>query len=176
MACNLTQNIPIDTCKSNIGGLKSIFAMPFQNLSGSVTVSSGSVVTIPIQSGSLNQFYRYDFRKETGTFKDDGKVSDENASVYYDQEVMVEFTRMEILKRNEFVLLAQSDLLIIVLDNLGQYWLYGQTNGMVPVSITGESGKKFGDGSKYKIHLSGKEPSPAPIVPAGVVTTVTRPA
>lgn len=175
MSCQLTQNIPIDTCKSNIGGIKSIFVMPFQNISGSITVVSGSVTAIPIQSGSNYQYYRYDFRKETGTFKDDLKISDENASVYSDQTVDIEFTRVEIVKRNELLLLAQSDVSIIALDNLGQYWLYGASNGMVPKTFDAESGKKYGDGSKYKLSFTGVEPTYAYQVSGGLVPALTVP-
>ena len=104
------------------------------------------------------------------------KISDENASVYSDQEIAIEYTRVEIVKRNEFLLASQSDLLAIVLDNLGQYWLFGATNGMVPVTIEADSGKKYGDGSKYKFHLKGVEPTYAFIVPSNIITTVTTPA
>ena len=149
--------------------------MPFQNISGSVTVSSGSVVSIPIQSGSGYQYYRYDFRKETGTFKDDLKISDENASVYSEQTINVEFTRAEIVKRNELSLVAQNDLSVIVLDNLGQYWLYGATNGMVPSNIETDSGKKFGDGSKTKFSMKGVEPALAYIVPSGQIAALIAP-
>jgi hypothetical protein len=175
MSCQLTQNIPIDTCKSNIGGIKSIFVMPFQNISGSVTVSSGSVTAIPIQSGSGFQYWRHDFRKETSTYKDDLKISDQNASVYSDQSITCEFTRVEIIKRNELTLLAQSDLSMIVLDNLGQYWLYGATNGMVPNNLEGDSGKKYGDGSKYKLSFKGVEPTYAYIVPSTMIAGLTAP-
>ena len=169
-------NIPIDVVKSNVGGVKSIFVMPFQNLSGSVQVSGSSVTAIPIQSGSGNYFAQYNFRKQTGTAKDELKISDENASVYTDQEVNVEFTRVEAVKQAQLSMTATSDLLIIVLDNLGQYKLYGAANGMVPVTFEADSGKKYGDGSKYKLSFKGVEYAYAPFVSSGMITTLTTPA
>ena len=63
--------------------------------------------------------------------------------------------------RNEIVNLAQADLLIIVKDQNGKYWLLGQVNGMSMAASIAQTGTAYGDRNGYELNFEGAEPAPA---------------
>lgn len=172
MACALTQNITLD-CRQSVGGIKSIFVTELANIE-SVTATGGTTQSIEMEDGS--QFRQYDFRKQTGTFTETITASEENGTVFYAPEIVVQFSKLEVNKRNEIQLLAQNELAIIVLDNNGSYWLTGVRNGLSITAGTAATGQAFGDLNGYSLTFTGGEPEPMLQVPAGQIPALLTPA
>ena len=173
MACALTQNIPLD-CRQTVGGIKSIFVTNLLNQTAEPTVSGGTVTAYTLSTG--NRFWRYDFRKQTGEYTETETLSDPNWTIFYASDIKIQFTKLEVNKRNEMYLLGQNDLVVIVLDNNGQYWLVGTRNGITLTKVDGKSGKNFGDLNGYQIEMKGAEPFAAYLLPSSFITTLTAPA
>lgn len=174
MACALTQNIPLD-CRQSTGGIKSIFVTALSNQTAEPTVSGGTVTAYTLSTGGGFKFFRYDFRKATGEWTETETLSDANWTIFYDGDIKIQFTKLEVNKRNEMYLLGQNDLAVIILDNNGQYWLAGTKNGATLTKVDGKSGKAFGDFNGYQVELKYNEPLAAFLLPASFITALTTP-
>ena len=71
------------------------------------------------------------------------------------------------------MLLAQSTLMVIVLDQNGKYWVVGESNGADLVSSTQSAGKAYGDLNGTTVSIEGKESSPAREMDATTFATLT---
>lgn len=173
-ACALTQNIPLD-CRQSVGGIKSVFVTNLlnQTATGPVT-SGGTVVSYALLTGF--KFFRYDFRKATGEWIETQTLSDNNWTQFFSGDIKIQFTKLEVNKQQEMLLLGENDLVVIVLDNNGQYWLTSTVNGATLSKIDGKSGKSFGDFNGYQIEIKYEEPKPAYLLPAALLPALLLPA
>jgi hypothetical protein len=173
--CSLTQNLPID-CRQTTGGIKSIFVTNLLNQSVAPVSSGGTVTAYSLTAGSGAKFFRYDFRKATGEFTETSTLSDPNWTIFYAGDIKIQFTKLEVNKQQELHLLAQNDLIVIVLDNNGQYWLCATTNGATLTKVDGKTGKNFGDLNGYQLEIKYQEPLPALLLPSSFIPALTTPA
>lgn len=172
----LTTSIP-NPPRQAVPGVKSIFVSQITNLSGSsIVTSSGSCSSIPFVSGSGARFYRYDFPPDTADFMQDGKAEQANGAVKVDQTVSFELPLYQQSTRNEIKQLAQIDLLVITQNSDNTFWLFGGTRGMTLTDFKGESGKKLGDFSGWKMTLKGSEPEEAFFVTGSMIPALLLPA
>lgn len=168
--CATFSNVPIGCQDKQSGGIKTVYICEYAALS-SVTVttgvSGGTVSGITMQSGS--QFYTYNFIKQSGSYTEPSAVSTENNTVYYKPEISLQFSKLEVVKRNTFKALSQTDVTAIVLTNAGKYWLVGSGNGLTLSAGSSDAGKGFGDFNGYKFTLSGEENDLAYELPANLL-------
>lgn len=165
MSCNLTQGFPI-SCKQGPGGIKNIFVTE-QSALNTLTTSGGTVVSITLQAGA--QFFQYSLRKGTGEFTESVETNEANGSYYYKDDVKIVLYQLSANKWSEINLLAQNLLLLIIQDNLGNYWLTGTVNGAQLQTSTGKTGKAFGDLNGYDLVFLAEEPQPMYAVPAALM-------
>lgn len=170
--CALTQNLPLD-CRQTTGGIKSLLVTNLLNLN-TLTSSGGTVTAVTLTSG--NKFWKYDFRKATGEWDEVATLSDPNWTIFYSGSIKIQFTKLEVNKQQELHLLGQNDLIVIVLDNNGQYWLTSTTNGATLTKVDGKTGKNFGDLNGYQIEMKYQEPLPALLLPSSFIPALTTPA
>jgi len=159
MACALTTGFALD-CRDSLGGMKNIWVCPV----GSATFTGADLIT-----AKTGTFYKYELRRETGSFTETINNSEENGTLFYSQELTVHLSKLESAKRNELVLLAKNDVAVIFEDNNGKYWLAGRVNGL-QLGGTASSGTAFGDRSGYELTFSGSEVAPAVEVNSGLVS------
>lgn len=172
--CSLTQNIPLD-CRQTTGGIKSIFVTNLLNQSTPPTSSGGTVTAYTLTAAGGFKFFRYDFRKATGSWTETATLSDPNWTIYYAGDIKIQFTKLEVNKQQELHLLAQNDLIVIILDNNGQYWLTSTTNGCTLTKVDGVTGKNFGDLNGYTLEMKYQEPLPALLLPANLLPPLLLP-
>jgi len=168
--CSTFTNITIDCTDKQPGGIKAVYVAEYKALSAvTVSVTGGTVSGITMVPGGL--FYTYSFIKHSGSFTEQSQVSTDNNTVYYKPEIALQFSKLEVTKRNQFKSLSQTDTCAIVLTNAGKYWLVGSGNGLTLSAGGAEAGKAFGDFNGYKFTLSGEEPDLALEVPASLMTS-----
>lgn len=165
MSCALTQNIPLD-CRNSVGGILSVFAVEFTAVTG-VTSSGGTVTAF----GTSAPLRRYDFRRQTGSFKADPTLNEANGSFYWASEIDIQFTKLQANLFNEVILLGQQQLVFVVLDNNGVYWLVGQVNGLMMQTSTAGTGKAYGDLNGYTLKFTGGEP----VAPLQIASSLVLP-
>jgi len=172
MACNLTQDIELG-CRDSVGGIKRVYIAQLEH-KNTLTVSSGTVSTFTLIEG--NQFWIYDFRKQTGNAVETGTGSTENGSVFYSQTVTFPIDKMQASLREELALLIQNRVMIIVLDRNGKYHLFGKDNGLDLNTLEANTGTAMGDRNGYTLTFNGAEEDPAPEVDSSLISSLTAPA
>lgn len=160
MACVLTTGVSLG-CKESAGGVQEIYIANVPSTGLGVTQDGSDIVTA-IAAGAT--FFKYVPRKQTASFTDNPTTDDANGSIFYSQSVVMPLSKMENAKRNEVLLLAKANMVLIVKDQNGLYWLLGQQNGITLANSEVGSGTAYGDRNGYVLNFAGGEPEPAPTV------------
>jgi hypothetical protein len=156
MACNLVGGIPL-ACRDNTGGLANVWITDFTNIT-SITSSTGDTITSISGSGT---FYEFQLIRTSSQMTETVNASLENGTIFYTQEVVLYFAKLEQAKRNILKTLGQSPrLAVVMLDNNGNYFLLGQTYGMYVSAGSNVTGKALGDANGYNLTLQAMEPNP----------------
>lgn len=150
-SCNVSASYNL-SCLSSVGGLRKVVIFP----SDAVASTSGSTGEIYSISGSGNA-YTFELRKNGGSsLTETINNSLENGTLFYQQDLVLVFHKLDTEIRNQIKLLAQNrGLKVVVEDNNGNlFWLGEDFDGGYLSAGTAASGVAFGDSSQYSITLS----------------------
>jgi ligand-binding sensor domain-containing protein len=169
MACALTSGYTFD-CKDNIGGLKSVWFIGYNDVA-SLTEASGVITAITKDAGKV--FYKYQLVRNTASFTENIAGSIENGTVVFNQELLIVINKMQTSMRNEMLLLAKNNMMAVVEDQNGRYWLAGRFNGLDLLTGSVSTGLAQADRNGYSFTFSGGEKESAPEVQSSVISTLT---
>jgi hypothetical protein len=165
MSCNITAGFSLD-CRDSQGGVEYIY---IGNTASTGFTETNGVITA-ITGLTASNFLRFEVPKQTSSFTETITVSEENGSVFYDQQVSVVFTKLTAEKRNQIALLAKNrKLVVVVKDGNGAFWSVGIGRGAHLLSGTSQTGQAYGDLNGYSLVIQGLEKDPAYAVSASVV-------
>lgn len=173
MSCALTTGFTLD-CRNSNGGIEAVYFTELGNKSTLSASASGVVDTFTLGTGK--QFFKYELRKKTSIYEQNIQVNNENGTVFYEQTLTVKLDKLETTKRNEILLLAQNNLMIIIKDNNGKYWLMGETRGALLNGGKGSTGTAYGDMSGFELTFMGEEANLSQEVSPTLMGTLTEPA
>jgi len=161
MACDITQGFTLDCSDSN-AGLDKIFIAngPVQ----SITETAGTITAITVGGSALtpSDFFEFEVPRQTSSFVEQINVSNENGTVFYDQALTMVFNKMEASKRDQILLMAQNNEMVVVFkDNNAKYFSVGIERGAYMTAGTSTSGVAYGDRNGYELTISGMEASPS---------------
>lgn len=165
-------------CKDNLGGIRKAFIIKEDDLTG-VQKDSGNTVTGFTYASTGVTFMKYHFRKNTSDYQCTINSDDALGTFAVENNINLQFSNISKEKNEEIEALGKENLVVVVLDNKGKYWLFG--GGIdLPVTCnagTLNSGKATTDGQLYNITLNNStdhfpyevdkeaiEPTPAPEV------------
>lgn len=170
MACsNITSGLVLD-CTDGVGGIEVVYIA--NGPAESFTEGSGVITEIVVDGAPLTpaDFYKFEIPRQTASFTETMNLSVENGTLFYNQDLTVIFNKMEAEKRNQILLMAKSNSMIVVFkDNRGALFTVGLKNGAFMSAGTATSGTAFGDRSGYEITLSGIEIAPAYEIASSIV-------
>lgn len=169
MPCALTQGYTFD-CKDNIGGLEAVWFINWNDVTA-ITEASGTVTAITKAAGKV--FYKYQLVKNTASFTENIQGSIENGTVNFDQQLVIVINKTQVNMRNEILLLSRNNMMAVVKDRNGRYWLAGRYSGLDLLSGSGTSGTTATDRNGYNLTFSGAEKELAPEVASAVIATLT---
>jgi ligand-binding sensor domain-containing protein len=169
MSCALTSGYTFD-CKDNIGGLKSVWFIGYNDVA-SLTEASGVITAITKGAGKV--FYKYQLVRNTASFTENIAGSIENGTVVFNQELLIVINKMQTSMRNEMLLLAKNNMMAVVEDQNGRYWLAGRFNGLDLLTGSVSTGLAQADRNGYSFTFSGGEKESAPEVQSSVISTLT---
>jgi hypothetical protein len=169
MACVLTQGYNLD-CRDSYGGVKEIYIAEMSSVTA-ITATAG-VITAIDKTGT-KVFFKYNLVAHTAEADQELTPSRENGTISIKQTVKFPINKMTVAVRNELLLLAQNRLAIVVVDNNGVGWLFGQENGMMLVTSTAKSGRLLGDRNGFELSFESDEKALAQEVNAATLLTLT---
>ena len=150
MSCTVTlMGIPID-CGTNLSGIKAIYLANDASV-GNVTVTEGEITEIDASAGT---FYEYIPAKSTGSLTKTLTKAESTGVMYYTNEVVAQFNKMETKKRTELSNIDRGQFKAIVLDSNGKYWFLGYDNYVSASAVTGQTGAGLDDGNFYTLTLT----------------------
>ena len=124
MSCNVTlTGIALD-CGTNLSGIKAIYLANDASV-GNVTVTEGEISAIDASAGT---FYEYIPAKNTGSLTKTLTKDESTGVMYYTNEVVAQFNKMETPKRKELSNIDRGRFKAVVLDSNGKYWFLGYNN------------------------------------------------
>ena len=171
MACILTQGFTLD-CKDSVGGIEKIY---ITELANKATISATGDITV-FTLASSKQFFEYDMREETGSFTEAINASNTAGTLFFEQTVVISMDPRNSSRVSEVLLLAKNDVMVIVKDGNGVYWLVGETSGAYVSAGSILTGMAKGDKSGFDITLMAKEKIPAREVASSLIASLTTPA
>lgn len=141
-------------CEPSKGGIVEAYITEYED--GLFTIStggtSGETYVSAINTGAT--WYRYQFRRNTGSFTSTLNVDDANGVNYVSTEITLQFTRMEAQKRAAIAALAKGGLAALVKDANGVWWAFGVEAPVYASNGTGQTGTAATDGNFYNIVLT----------------------
>lgn len=169
--CALTQGYVLDCGRDNTGGSKEFYIG--EHSAFAFTVAAGVVTAITKDSGK--QFFKYEQVKQVSETQEELTASEENGTVFSKQTIKLVINKRQVDIRNEIMLLAQSPLAIIEVDQNGDAWLYGADRGVNLAPSIAKSGRLMGDRNGYELNFEGFEPELAYKVDSALIATLTTP-
>jgi hypothetical protein len=91
----------------------------------------------------------------------------------FNQELLIVINKMQTSMRNEMLLLAKNNMMAVVEDQNGRYWLAGRFNGLDLLTGSVSTGLAQADRNGYSFTFSGGEKESAPEVQSSVISTLT---
>tara|TARA_R110000803_G_scaffold136142_5_gene203129 strand:+ start:2266 stop:2787 length:522 start_codon:yes stop_codon:yes gene_type:complete len=155
MACQLTASI-LKGCKDGVGGNSIIYIANHELITATTADASGTITGLTVPA-SGTPFFTFEARKESITTETAIITSDENGTTYYESTIVYPTLKRDENKRLQVNLLAVATVAIIVKDNNGKYWYFGQVNGAELSEGTITSGKAFADKNGYDLTFMAKE-------------------
>lgn len=149
MACNQTLSGLVRDCNPSMGGIRRVLAANRDEV-GEITISEDKVSAIATGTG---KFKVYALTRNTGSMSSTYQINAENGIRYVQTDVVMPFNRMETAKRVEMTALAQNDLVLIVEDANGKYWLLGKDEPVRATAGDGMTGTARADRNGYSITL-----------------------
>lgn len=171
--CNALTAASAKNCENNSGGINRIFIADYANASSITTSGTPAEVTgITMATAS---FYEFATNKNVCNFTEEVNIDMTNGTTFFNQVVTLVLNRRETAKRDaiEKLIAGQKQLLIIVLDSNGLYWLFGKEEGSYVTAITGGSGTSKSDANSYTITFTAMEPQQAWEVDATIISGIT---
>jgi hypothetical protein len=153
MPCALTQNYTLD-CKDSIGGLKEVYFAAVEDVA-SWTGSAGTYTAVTMESGKY--FWKYELVKESSNFAEAVNTNVQNGTVFYTQTLEIILNKLQVNTRNEILLLAKNNLVVLVKDNNDAIWILGFANGLDMTGGGSATGTAFGDRNGYTLTFTGNE-------------------
>lgn len=154
MACNITlTGIGFD-CGVNLSGVKEIYVSDYNDVSTNFVMdASNNISTITMLDSA--KFKTYVPAKNTGSMTNT-LTKDEGTGVkYYTTEVVANFNKMDVDKRNEMLQLDGGQLSVMVLDKNNTYWYVGVQDYATATAVTGQTGAGPDDGNFFTLTITG---------------------
>ena len=158
--CNALTTGLAKSCSTNTGGINKFYVTDYANAVVVSGAGTGGDWITGITMAGTTKFYEFQTNKNVCSFTEKATIDLQKGTTFFDQKVSIVLSRRETIKRNaiEELTAGQKQLLIIVLDSNGLYWITGVTEGTYVSNIDGGSGTLKADSNGYTIEFSAMEP------------------
>ena len=150
MACNQVLNGLARDCQPSMGGIVEALAINKEYIN-EMTAADGIVTAIAL--AAEEKFKAFHFARNTGSMTSTYTLDPATGVRYVTTDLVLQFNRMETAKRIEMTALAQNELVLIVKDANGKYWLLGKDEPVMATAGEGVTGTARSDRNGYSITL-----------------------
>lgn len=140
-------------CKDSSGGIKCIYIADVDSVSAVTMDATSETISNIVMSGSA-KFAKWEFAAQTGTFTSTATISEENGTLYFQNDVALVFGQMEKVKRLQIMSATVSNTIVIVKDSNNRLFYLGYDNPVSASAAGGEAGTAMGDRNGYTITLT----------------------
>lgn len=170
MSCNINSNIALD-CIDGAGSV--VKALVLNGPADSFTETVDGVVdgiTIGGSAVTSADWFEWSLPRQTSSYSENATISVENATLFFDKNLALFFNKMDAAKRNEFLLAAQNQQMIVAFtDANGTSWVFGLQKGAYTSAANAVTGSDFASRNGYEITLSSQETEPAYVLDPALV-------
>jgi hypothetical protein len=163
--CNALSGALAKSCETSAGGINKIYVTDFANVTAYTIGASTSPQVgdwIDAITSSVD-FFEIATNKNVCNFQETVTIDLANGTTFFNQVITLELSRRETTKRTfiEKLIDGQKQLLIIILDSNGNYWLSGKEEGSYVTAIDGGTGVAKADKNGYTVTFTAMEPDQA---------------
>lgn len=169
MACEITSGLNAQICRENTGGVIEFYVANFENVA-SVTEANSSVTAITMEAAKLFQVFKPN--KNSSNWEQPIEGSVEAGTIGYTHTCTMVFSKNQSADINTLKLLAKGNLMIIVRERSGRFYLLGKTEGLQLTEGNFASGTALADANAWTLTFSGSEPEPAPEVLSSIISAL----
>lgn len=137
-------------CKDNAGGIKAIY---IADADAVTAMTADTSITAIAMSGSAT-FSKWEFAAQTGTFTSTATISEENGTLFFQNDCSLVFGQMEKVKRLQIMAATVSNTVVVVKDSNNRLFYMGFDNPVSASAAGGETGTAMGDRNGYTITLT----------------------
>ena len=169
MSCNISQSISLD-CVDSAGSV--VKALVLNGPADSFTEASGTVSAITVGGSAITSgdWFEWELPRNTSSYTETANISIENGTLFYQKDLALFFNKMDATKRNEFLLAAQNQKMIVAfVDANGSAFVFGLEKGAFTSAANAVTGSTLGDRNGYEITISSQETEPAYVLDASLL-------
>lgn len=162
MSCNITSGLTLG-CKDSQGGIEYLYIADLPTYDTITTDVDGKITSLDASGAPVAiTFYKFEVPKQTSSMSEVINADNAAGTVYYQQDVLMVFNKMQSSTRDQIKLLAQNPkLLVVVKDANGLFWVVGVTRGAEVSAGTVTTGTSYGERNGGEITITGLEPDPS---------------
>lgn len=150
MACSVTLSCyGVGDCFSSKGGIKTVWAGVYQDDAFTYT-TEGEVSGFA--SGVV--WYKQELRRGTGSMTSTYNYDEANGASFVQTDAVFQYGKMDKNNRIQMNALSKGDLILVVLDQNGEYYALGTQEPVKATAGTGQTGTARTDGNYFEITLS----------------------
>ena len=170
MSCSITSGLTLQ-CKDSQGGIEYLYIADLPTYDTIATDVDGKITSLDAGGSPVSiTFYKFEVPKQTSNFQETINADNAAGTVFYQQDVLMVFNKMQATTRDQIRLLAQNPkLLVVVKDANGEFIVVGTTRGAEVSAGTVSTGTNYGDRNGGEITITGLEPDPAYFAAAAFV-------
>lgn len=169
MACTTISAGRDFQCNDGLGGLVSIYVIPFTDVLSRITKDSDDIITA-ISAGSTIEVFKFDLREDGNSFEEASEQSRENGTSFVTQTLTVVLKRQDASSRKQLQLLSYGRPQVIIEDANGTFRLAGLEFGS-DVTVNASSGGALSDMNGYNLTFEARERELSNFVSSSLINT-----
>ena len=141
------------SCDTSKGGVDVVYLAQYGDDIFTVDSTTGAVSGI--STGTT--FYEYNFKKGVAHMESEQTIDATNGVNFVTTNLYVQFNKMDSAKRLEMKALSTGDLVAVVKDANGKYWVLGYESPLQASASNSQTGTARTDGNFYGITLTDEQ-------------------
>lgn len=161
MSCSITSGLTLG-CKDSQGGINYLYIADLPSYDTITTDADGKITSLDASGAPATiNWYKFEVPKQTSSLTESITADNAAGTVFYQQDVLMVFNKMQASTRDQIQLLAQNPkLLVAVKDGNDRFWIVGVTRGAEVSAGSVGTGVAYGDRNGGEITITGLEPDP----------------